>query len=82
MTRDKFYEVVCELRDEKRVSPCRIARDIGSDFRTVKSILDKGKKLNIIKCEEKTIAGRTYSECSLTLAYEEIITNKKHENGK
>ncbi len=73
MSQDKFYEVICELRNRDEASPCSIARNINSDFRTVKDILKKGEALKILKCEDNIIAGRKYSACSLTPEYKKLF---------
>ena len=76
MSIEKLSKLVKVLEKEGRVSPTRLANEVGSDRRTIKKVLKVASDLGITSCENLEIGGRKYSACSLTHDYRKIMQNK------
>jgi predicted transcriptional regulator len=77
MSIEKLPKVVEVLKKEAKVSPSKIAEEIGSDRRTVEKILNVATDLGIISCTKIEVSGRTFQSCELNSAYKQIM--KKEE---
>lgn len=76
MSVKKLTKVVKLLEKEGNTSPNRIATKVGSDRRTIKTMLKEATDLGMVQCRTLDVGGRKYSACSLTPEYQKILKNK------
>jgi len=76
MSVGKLPKVIKLLNRKQNISPSRIAREIGSDRRTVEKVLKAGMDTGIIKCNRVKIGNKTYSACGLDPSFAKLYRKK------
>jgi len=72
MSLKKLPKVIEVLKNQPS-SPSRLAAKVGSDRRTIGSVLTVASELGMVKCESIEVSGRKYAVCSLTPEYQKML---------